>query len=216
GMRAALAGLGDRDAADRCWAEAREAYATGRVTGADAATAATWRWRNGDFPRLIHLVGPSGSGKSTFAARLPGVDTHVSLDDLRQARGSRADQRANADVLREGLRRLDTALAAGRTTVVWDATSLSRHQRSLVRAVARRRDALITQVVVLVGEEELVRRNATRAHPVPPEVLAGQLHRFDPPYPGEAHRTWYVGQTGTVEDTDGGATADHAPAGSET
>ncbi|WP_327238494.1 AAA family ATPase [Streptomyces sp. NBC_01317] len=213
GLRDALAGLGDPDAADRCWAEAREAYATGRVTSADAATAATWRWRNGDFPRLIHLVGPSGSGKSTFAARLPGVDTRVSLDDLRQARGSRADQRANADVLREGLRRLDTALAAGRTTVVWDATSLSRHQRSLVHAVARRRDALITRVVVLVGEEELVRRNATRAHPVPPEVLAGQLHRFDPPYPGEAHRTWYVGQTGTVEDTDGGLNEDGTSAG---
>ncbi|MFJ1598516.1 RNA ligase family protein [Streptomyces sp. NPDC088261] len=216
GLRDALAGLGDPDAADRCWAEAREAYATGRVTTTDAAAAATWRWRNGDFPRLIHLVGPSGSGKSTFAARLPGVDTRVSLDDLRQARGSRADQRANADVLREGLHRLDTALASGRTTVVWDATSLSRHQRSLVHAVARRRDALITQVVVLVGEEELVRRNATRAHPVPPEVLTGQLHRFDPPYPGEAHRTWYVGRTGTVEDTDGSLGGDGAPAGNET
>ncbi|MFG2474985.1 RNA ligase family protein [Streptomyces fagopyri] len=202
-LHRALGGLGDSDAADRCWAQARASYAGGHVATAEAALAATWRLRGGAFPRLIHLVGPSGSGKSTFTAGLPGIDSRVSLDDLRSARGSRADQRANADVLREGLRRLDSALAAGPATVVWDATSLGRHQRSLVDAVAHRRDALITQVVVLATEDELTGRNARRAHPVPPQVLEAQLRRFDPPYPGEAHRTWYVGADGTVDDVDG-------------
>ncbi|WP_329529043.1 RNA ligase family protein [Streptomyces sp. NBC_01462] len=203
GLHRALTGLGDADAADRCWAQARASYAAGHLAGAEAAVAATWRLRSGAFPRLIHLVGPSGSGKSTFAAGLPGIDARVSLDDLRSARGSRSDQRANADVLREGLRRLDSALAAGPATVVWDATSLGRHQRSLVDAVAHRRDALITQVVVLATDDELTGRNAERTHPVPPEVLAAQLRRFDPPYPGQAHRTWYVGAGGTVDDADG-------------
>ena len=69
-----------------------------------------------------------------------------------------------------------------------------------MHAVARRRDALVTHAVVLVDEDELVRRNARRAHPVPPEVLAAQLRRFAPPYPGEAHRTWYVGASGTIDD----------------
>ncbi|MET8286726.1 RNA ligase family protein [Streptomyces sp. NPDC051639] len=202
-LHRALTGLGDADAADRCWAQARASYAAGHLAGAEAAVAATWRLRSGAFPRLIHLVGPSGSGKSTFAAGLPGIDARVSLDDLRSARGSRSDQRANADVLREGLRRLDSALAAGPATVVWDATSLGRHQRSLVDAVAHRRDALITQVVVLATDDELTGRNAERTHPVPPEVLAAQLRRFDPPYPGQAHRTWYVGAGGTVDDADG-------------
>lgn len=202
-LRRALDGLGDTDAADRCWAQARASYAGGQVATAEAALAATWRLRDGAFPRLIHLVGPSGSGKSTFAAGLPGIDSRVSLDDLRAARGSRADQRANADVLREGLGRLDSALAAGPATVVWDATSLGRHQRSLVDAVAHRRDALITQVVLLATEDELTGRNAGREHPVPPQVLAAQLRRFDPPYPGQAHRTWYVGAGGTVDDADG-------------
>ncbi|MCX4524292.1 AAA family ATPase [Streptomyces sp. NBC_01551] len=208
GLREALAGLGDTDpdAADRCWAEACEAFARGRISTPEEAVAATWRWRGGTYPRLVQLCGPSGSGKSTFARNLPGVSAYISLDDLREARGSRSDQSANADVLREGLDRLDAALAAGGGTVVWDATSLTEQQRGLAGAVARRRDALVTRAVVLVDEAELLRRNATRAHPVPPRVLTTQLHRFGPPYPGQgrAHRLWYIGAGGTVEDTAGG------------
>lgn len=200
GLREACADL-EPAAADRCWAQAREAYARGRIRTAEEAVAAGWRLRDGDFPRLVQLVGPAGSGKSGFAARTPH-DVRIALDDLREARGERADQRANAAVLREGLDRLGGALT-GRATVVWDATSLTRQQRSLVRGVAERRDALVTQVVLLVDEPELVRRNAVRAHPVPPDVLAAQLRRFGPPHPGEAHRTWYVGAGGEVEDTAG-------------
>ncbi|MFG2617470.1 RNA ligase family protein [Streptomyces sp. NPDC048507] len=203
GLREALAGL-DADAADRCWAQAREAFGRGAVSTAREAVAATWRWRDpASFPRLVQLCGPSGSGKSTFARSLEGVDAYVGLDELRSARGARADQRANPEVLREGLERLDRALRAG-GTVVWDATSLTDRQRALAGAVARRRDALVTQVVVLVGEAELARRNAVRPHPVPRAVLAAQLRRFAPPYPGQAHRTRYVGAGGTVEDTAGG------------
>ncbi|MFJ2472583.1 RNA ligase family protein [Streptomyces sp. NPDC087659] len=189
----------DPDAAARCLGEAREAYALGRVGTVEEAVAATWRRRSGDFPRLVHMVGPSGSGKSTFAQGLSGVDAYVSLDALRGARGARADQSANGEVLRQGLDRLGTALADG-ATVVWDATSLNPHQRSLVHAVARRRDALVTHAVVLVDEDELIRRNERRTHPVPAEVLTAQLRRFVPPYPGQAHRTWYVGAGGTIEE----------------
>ncbi|NUW39218.1 RNA ligase family protein [Nonomuraea rhodomycinica] len=201
GLREALAGLG-AEAADRCWAEARDAWARGRVATAEEAVAATWRWRSGRFPRLVHLVGPSGGGKSTFGAGLAGIDAYLSLDDLRQARGSRADQRANREVLGEALDRLDAALAAG-GAVVWDATSLDQRRRSLVHAVARRRDALTTYAVTLVEEDELRRRNARRAHPVPAHVLAAQSRRFVPPYPGQAHRIWYIGADGTVGDEDG-------------
>ncbi|MFD3520910.1 RNA ligase family protein [Streptomyces sp. NPDC058653] len=200
GLRDALEGLGP-NAVERCWAQARDAWADGRLTTVEEAVAATWRWRSGDFPSLIQLVGPSGSGKSTFVGGLTGVGTRISLDDLREERGARADQGANGDILRDGLDRLDRALAAG-GTVVWDATSLNRRQRSLVQAVARRRDAFVTHAVLLVDEAELVRRNGVRPHPVPAEVLAGQLRRFVPPYPGDAHRTWYVGATGTVGDAD--------------
>jgi predicted kinase len=87
--------------------------------------------------------------------------------------------------------------------VVWDATSLNQHQRSLVHGVARRRDALTTHAVLLAGQDELARRNAAREHPVPPDVLEAQVRRFVPPYPGQAHRTWYIGADGKMEDTDG-------------
>ncbi|MDH6137181.1 putative kinase [Kitasatospora sp. MAA4] len=188
--------------ADRYWAEALEGSALGRIGTAQEALARGWRLREGEFPRLVVMVGPSGSGKSGFARALPGVDEVLALDDLREARGDRSDQRANAAVLSEGLARLDAALT-GRRTVVWDATSLTRPSRSLVHAVARRRDALVTHAVVLVEDEELARRNAVRPHPVPAAVLAAQLDRFAPPYPGQAHRTWYVGPGGTVDDTVG-------------
>lgn len=187
----------DEDVADRCWAEARC-----RISTPSEAVPLTWRWRAGDFPRLIAMIGPSGSGKSQFVKSLRGIDEVVSLDDLREARGSREDQSANAAVFHLAVRRLDRALGAGRT-VVWDATSLNRRHRAMAQTAAARRDAFVTNVVFLVPEEELFRRNGIRPHPVPSNVLSAQLGRFSPPYPGEAHRTWYVGRSGRVEDVAG-------------
>ncbi|CCH31287.1 RNA ligase family protein [Actinosynnema sp. NPDC047251] len=192
GLRAALHG--------RRRAEARDAsIRAGRVLDVAEAEAVTWRWRSGDFPTLIQTCGFAGSGKSTFAAGLPDVDVRVSLDDLREDAGDRSDQRDNARVLREGLDRLGAALRAHRT-VVWDATSLTAGQRVAVHAVARRHDAWLTHAVLLVGEQEAARRNGSRACPVPGQVLAAQARRFDPPYPWQAHRTWYVGAAGEIAD----------------
>ncbi|WP_194924972.1 RNA ligase family protein [Catenulispora pinisilvae] len=191
-------------AADRCWGEARQLFAEGRIASVEEAVAATWRWRDAEFPRLLHLVGASGSGKSSTASALAGRDNTVlvSLDDLRTARGSRADQSANQEVLSAGLRLLDEALARG-ADVVWDATSLTRQQRGLVDGAARRRNALIEHRVHLAPAAVLEERNAQRANPVPAKVLAAQVRRFDPPYPGEAHRATYVDTVGGDASFDG-------------
>jgi predicted kinase len=190
--REAFAELPSR-AADRCWGEARQLFAEARLASAEEAVAATWRWREGAFPKVLHMVGVSASGKSSTATALAGRDntTLVSLDELRTERGSRSDQSANQEVLTVGLRLLDEALSQG-ADVVWDATSLTRQQRGLVGAVARRRNALTEYVVHLAPVSVVEERNVQRAHPVPAKVLAAQLRRFDPPYPGEAHRTVYV------------------------
>jgi predicted kinase len=205
GMREALGGV-SLDAADRCWAEARDAFAAGRIATPEEGKAFTWRWRAGDFPRLTVTSGPSGSGKSTFLATLGGVEV-VSLDDLRTVRGNRADQRDNTAIVHSALDKLDAALAAGKN-VVWDATSINGQQRAVVHAVAKRRDAWRTCAVLLVRGAELLRRNDNREHPVRASVLDTQLHRFAPPYPGEAHRTWYIGESGTVADEAGSLRAE--------
>ncbi len=190
----------DADVADRCWAETRVAFAEGRVNSGAEAIALTWRWRRGLFPRLTLMVGPSGSGKSHYAGTVT-ADVVVSLDDLRAARRSRADQRDNAAVLTEGLRRLEAALATG-GRVIWDATALTPQQRRLVHVAALRHDALLTHAVMMVPDDVVRRRNAARENEVPEAVLSTQLRRFCPPYPGEAHRTRYVDAHGTVADSD--------------
>ncbi|MFE3288845.1 kinase, partial [Streptomyces sp. NPDC059233] len=93
------------------------------------------------------------------------------------------------------------------------ATSLTDRQRGLAGSVARRRDALVTHAVLLVDEAELERRNTVRPHPVPSAVLTSQLHRFSPPYPGQAHRTWYIGADGVVADQAGGPAGPHGEGG---
>jgi tRNA uridine 5-carbamoylmethylation protein Kti12 len=54
-------------------------------------------------------------------------------------------------------------------------------RRPLVATVAAGRDALVTHAVVVVDEEEALRRNASRTHPVPEKVLATQFTRVVPP-----------------------------------
>ncbi|MFD0631846.1 AAA family ATPase [Catenulispora yoronensis] len=201
--REAFASLPSADAADRCWGEARELFAQGRVSSAEEAVAATWRWRDGDYPRLTHMVGISGSGKSTLVAALaksPNTEV-VSLDDLRAARGSRADQSANQEVLREAVQLTERLLADG-TSVVWDATSLMRSQRKLVDRVAQRRNALIEHRVLILPADELALRNQKRDHPVPADVLAAQIRRYEPSYPGDAHRVsfFYSGSSSPAAD----------------
>ncbi|NUT99283.1 MAG: kinase, partial [Saccharothrix sp.] len=81
--------------------------------------------------------------------------------------------------------------------------SLNRPQRSVLRDVADRRGALVTHAVLVVDEDEAARRNAGREHRVPEQVVAAQWARFSPPYPGEAHRTWYVDRDAAVADVAG-------------
>ncbi|MGR7001510.1 AAA family ATPase [Yinghuangia aomiensis] len=167
----------------------------------------TTRWRRHGgtgpgLPRLIHLVGPSGSGKSRFARGIPGVDTVVGLDDLREDRGARADQRANGDVLRHALDRLDAALARG-GTVVWDATFA---RPSAARGRARRGTppGRAGHARGPAGRRDDRRAPQRRAGP---RGAGGGAGRAGAPVlaavPRRGASTWYIGADGTVDDTDG-------------
>jgi predicted kinase len=180
----------------------RDAWVLGKIASVEEGLAATFDLRSRDVPSVMLMVGPSGSGKSTLVPTIAAGHAVVSLDELRASRGDRGDQSANDAVLRAALGQLEALLADGRDAV-WDATSLVPMQRKLVLDRAQGRHALTTAVVLAPSREEAHARNARRAHAVPPRILDEQLDRFWPPYPSEAHRIFYVGASGAVEDTAG-------------
>jgi predicted kinase len=186
GLRSSLAGLPE-GVRDRCFAEALDAWVEGELESPDQALAYVHRFREAR-PRLVLAVGPAGSGRTRFAERLEG---HVSVTEP-----------SGADSLPRALDRLDDLLRAGRDAV-WDANALDDNQRELPLAIARRRDATTVCAVLLVPPELLAARNAQHAHPAPEPVLAAQLERFTPPFPGDAHHTWYVDADGAVADREG-------------
>lgn len=159
-----------------------------------AALAAARQHTLEDFAELVVLVGASGSGKSTYCrTQLPDHQV-IALDDLRAARGDRADQSANDAVLRDARESLREALRSP-SRVVWDATSLTRRERS-VAALGKQYGALVTLVAFEVEREVLEARNRNRQHKVPPGILAKQLKRASFPMPAEGHRLRVVDESG--------------------
>lgn len=199
---------------DRALAAALDLWVEGRIVAPEQACALA-RGLTATPARLLVATGPSGSGKSSFAASLGQGFPVVSLDAIREERGDRADRSHDDVVLSEALRRLGLALRRdGRA--LWDATGLDRRQRRLPIQVGRRLASLVTLVSFLVPDATLTARNRTRprTHAVPADVLAAQLRRRDPPYPGEADRVLYVDAEGTVGDV-AGSLADRTHAGFE-
>lgn len=70
GLREALADLAP-EAADRCWAEAREAFARGGISTPEEAVSATWRWRDGDFPGWCSCAGPRAAARAPSRGTCP-------------------------------------------------------------------------------------------------------------------------------------------------
>ncbi|MGF1467303.1 MAG: AAA family ATPase [Sandaracinaceae bacterium] len=188
--------LGSRPRAvrDRAWAAAVRAPGDGAARVAAALAAV-----DGPRPEATITVGVSGSGKSTFVARVlaPRSDVVVSLDDLRAARGDRADQSHNDAVVQEALARWSEQLAGGRR-VVWDATSLIGEHRAAQVEAARAAGALLTGVLFLVPADVLRARNESRRYRIPDEALAWQLSSMDPPYPEILDRLVVVDRSGRV------------------
>jgi protein phosphatase len=110
----------------------------------------------------VALVGVTGSGKSSFARRHFAPTQVLSSDTFR---GLVGDDENDQSVTREAFDALHYVaakrLTAGRLTVV-DATNVQDTARAELVKLARAHDVLPVAIVLDVGVEECVRRNASR------------------------------------------------------
>ena len=127
---------------------------------------------------LVLLVGPSGSGKTTFAARHFAPSQVLSSDALRETiADDPTDQRATDDAFTLLHEILAMRLRRGRLTVV-DATNLEAWARAQLLDGAWRLRRPTVAIVLDVGLEVCLERNATRQpRPVPPAAIRRQ-HRW--------------------------------------
>lgn len=123
---------------------------------------------------LVVLVGASGSGKSTFAAEHFGPFETVSSDFCRGlVSNDETSQAATADAFDVLTYIVGKRLDAGLLTVV-DATNVQPHARKSLAELARAHDVLPVALVLDVGEDVCLARNAERAEPLPAHVVRRQ------------------------------------------
>ena len=132
---------------------------------------------------LTLMVGVSGSGKSTHAAKIasPLHAVIVEPDAIRkELTGNASDQSRNGEVFRIAHNRAESYLLAGKSVVV-DATNLDRKTRAEWIAIARRCGAEARAVVVDTPVDVAKKRNRSRDHVVPLDVIDKQARRLCPP-----------------------------------
>jgi F420-dependent oxidoreductase-like protein len=129
-------------------------------------------------PTLVVLVGPSGSGKSSWAAAHFEPDQVVSSDRLRAMVGEgEHDLAASADAFAV----LDAVVEARvrrRLTTVVDTLGLDAARRAGWRALAAGLRVPCVAVAFDTPAAECRRRNSSRDHRVPADVLSGQLAAY--------------------------------------
>lgn len=112
---------------------------------------------------LVVLVGISGSGKSTFAAKHFRATQVVSSDFCRGlVSDDENDQTATPDAFDMLHHIVGTRLRRGLLTVV-DATNVQWEARKKLIALAKSHDVLVDAIVLDVGEDVAVARNAGRS-----------------------------------------------------
>jgi predicted kinase len=155
---------------------------------------------------VMLLAGLPGAGKDTWIRQhVPGLPV-ISLDALRQELGVAPsdDQGAVAHTAKARARELLRA----RTSFVWNATNVTRALRAPLIELFVAYHARVHIVCVDAPYQTLLRRNASRARPVPPRVIAMLLHKLEVPDATEAeHVTW------VYDDEDGGTVSRDLPIG---
>ena len=154
---------------------------------------------------LFVMIGVSGSGKSTHAEKIyhelqvMGKNVAmISSDAIRGelCSGDQTDQTKNKQVFEIAHQRIDEALAAG-VNVIWDATNLSREERSKPIAIGRKNNATLIAVQIDTPLTVAVERNRGRERQVPTPVIWKQHGRFYPATKTEFDTIMKVGLNGT-------------------
>jgi predicted kinase len=139
---------------------------------------------------LVVMVGLPASGKSTYAAA--NFRHVVSPDALRLELSGRAfDRRVEEDVWAIAFDRLAELLEDG-AIACFDATSLTRHRRRKLVALARRAGAPAVAIYVAIPPEIAWARNSARPRPVPERSFEQMVEALEPPSQEEGFAAVHV------------------------
>ena len=136
-------------------------------------------------PTLWVMVGLSGSGKSSVAKEIAKNNSNtviVSSDSIREElTGDYEDMEHNEEVFKIFHKRIREALE-NNTNVIADATNITmRSRRAIIENV---KSIECHKIVYLIPKpfRQCKIDNLNRQHPVPEEVLNGQLRKFQIPF----------------------------------
>ncbi|WP_283401468.1 AAA family ATPase [Aliiroseovarius halocynthiae] len=132
------------------------------------------------------MSGLPGVGKDTWIANNRTHHPVVSLDLIREEFGVSATDN-QGQVIQAAHERAREHLRAG-TDFVWNATNVTRQNRSKILRLLRDYDAYIEIAYVEVGPEQLHQQNRGRSDAVPDAVIDHLAKKLEPPETWEAHR----------------------------
>lgn len=145
------------------------------------------------FPCTVTVMsGLPGVGKDTWVSKHRSEHPVVSLDVIRDELGVCATDN-QGQVIQAAHERARVHLRAGRD-FVWNATNVTRQNRSRVLGLLRHYGARIEIVYLEVSPDQLRRQNRDRSDAVPDAVIAHLSKKLEPPQFWEAHEVKLVSQ----------------------
>ncbi|MEP3636937.1 MAG: AAA family ATPase [Paracoccaceae bacterium] len=140
-----------------------------------------------DFKCTVTVMsGLPGAGKDTWVAKHRPSHPVVSLDLIRDELGISATDN-QGQVIQAAHDRAREYLRAG-TDFVWNATNVTRQNRSKVLRLLRDYGARFEIIYVEVSPDQLYRQNRDRSDAVPNAVIHRLTRKLEPPEPWEAHQ----------------------------
>ena len=137
-------------------------------------------------PRLALMVGLPRSGKSTYARALQEVGwVRIEPDAFRKALHGGAFFSPAEPIVWASAELAVRALLLGGHAVLVDATNTTRRRRSGWIRIARDVGAPVEAFVMTTTAEECRRRNLSRRHRVPEEVMDRMARQWEPIAPEE-------------------------------